>query len=670
MIASLPALTRTFLAGFLAPATCLALALVAWLHGAYPPDLTSAVAARGLYRLQHWAAGGMALSAGLWLVFSLYLLVAGHRRARQANHEPTRLIEAARWLRGRLPRLLVAATTALAATLASAALWLAIALGLSDPLHGDMPILHKAAIMACASLVLFAGIDLFRFVAGARALRQTLAEQPVMQVPGQQVTEPAAPALWQAVRDIAQAQNARLPDQIVLGFVEGAFVTAAPIRLQPAGTDMQGCTLHLPLLTLAHLDEAECRALIAHELSHVANADIEQALALAADQRAVGRAYAALEHSSARAQLAGLLTRPVARIAESVMAALDRAVARDRRAAEYRADRAAAAASSAPVAAATLLRAAATQDVARQALAAFQNGEITSPQRPFSAADAWLSANAMPAVADHATAPDPHARHPNFNDRLAALGVAHDRRLDTQAERTIAPGHDALSRLIGPDAPVVEQIDRELADLLTDDYARWLHALVRDRQNTPADNVYYADMRAVIAVSVGVGIACLLGGLFLFVSGYATHDLLLPAIVAPCVGVLSLALAAWRWLGKPPAVVQVTDRAVISRALRDPIPIDAVDNVSFDRHNGQLSVYLQLHEQAPLPRCRRITLGAAQCHPPSRHVVLRFGPLRSTTGRISHERFVERFTAALQGRAAGSVLDTLGVEAQSQNAQR
>ena len=53
-------------------------------------------------------------------------------------------------------------------------------------------------------------------------------------------------------------------------------------------------------------------------------------------------------------------------------------------------------------------------------------------------------------------------------------------------------------------------------------------------------------MRAVIVLCVVVGIACLLGGLFLFVSGYATDDLLLPAITAPCVGVLSLGLAAWR----------------------------------------------------------------------------------------------------------------------------
>ncbi|WP_353223006.1 M48 family metalloprotease [Salinisphaera sp. C84B14] len=664
MTVSLPALTRTVVAGFLAPAACIVLGIMAWLYAAPAPDVTPAVAANGLHYVQAVAAVSMTLFAVFWLVCSLYLLVAGHRRALQAMRDPARLIPAARWLRQQLPAILITTTTALAATLASAAVWLAIALGVAGPLHGDMPMLHHAAVMACGGLALFAGVDLFRFVAGTRALRRTLAGQPVTQLPGQLLTASAAPALWQLVRDIAKAQDARVPDQIVLGFVEGAFVTAAPVQVQPAGTELQGCTLHLPLLTLAHLDEAECTALIAHELSHVANADIEQALTLAADQRAIGRGHAVLEHSSARAQLEGLLTRPVACIAESVMAALDRAVARDRRAAEYRADRAAADASSAQVAAATVLRAAATQNVAQQAIAAFQNGGITHPQRPFTAADAWLRANAMPAVAQDAAAADPHARHPGFNERLAALDVANDRRVYARAERIITPGQNALAGYIGPDAPVIEQVDRDLANLLTDDYARWLHTLVRDKQNTPTDNIYYADMRSVIAVCVVVGIACLLGGLFLFVSGYATHDLLLPAIVAPCVGVFSLGLAAWRLLGRPPAVVQVTDSAILSRALCDPIPIDAVDNVSFDRRNGQLSVYLQLHEQAPLPHCARITLGAAQCHASSQHVVLRFGPLRTSAERLTHERFVERFTAALQGRAAGSVLDELGAEGQ------
>ncbi|WP_353220770.1 M48 family metalloprotease [Salinisphaera sp. S4-8] len=663
MTSSFSAAARIAIAGFLAPAVCLVLALIAGFHGTPAHGLSDTAAVSGLYRIQWIAALAMAVASALWLVLGLYFLGAGHRQARRALRSPVYLIPAARWLRARLQTVLVITTGALAATVASGAIWLAIALGVSDPLHGDFPMLHHAAVMACVGLALFAGFDLFQFVAGIRALRRTLDVESVIQVAGQLLTESAAPALWQAVRHIAQVQDTQLPDQIVLGFVEGAFITAAPVRLQPAGLDVHGCTLHLPLLTIAHLDEVECTALIAHELSHVANADIEQAIALGTEQRAIARSYAALENSTARAQLNGLLTQPVARLAESVIAALDCAVARDRRAAEYRADRAAADASSAPIAAATILRAAASQHVAQQAIAAFQNGPITPPQRPFTASDAWLSTNAMPGMtlAD-VIAPDPHARHPGLNERLAALGIADDRHVYARAERIIAPGQSALSRYIGPSAPIVEQVDRDLAHLLTDDYARWLHELVRDKQATPVDNSYYADMRAVIVTCAVVGVACLLGGLFLFVSGYATDDLLLPAIVAPCVGLLSLGLAAWRLLGTPPVVVQVTDSAIISRHLHDSIPIDALDNIRFDRRNGQLSVYLQLHEQAPLPRCRRITLGAAQCHAPSQHVVLKFGPLRTATERLSHERFVERFSAAVQGRAAGAVLDTLAID--------
>ncbi|WP_147418135.1 M48 family metalloprotease [Salinisphaera sp. Q1T1-3] len=637
----------------------LVLAGFAWFFGESAAAPFDSRFAGGLRHVQHIAAAVVAVSAGLWLVLGLGVLGLGHRRARRARHSTSDLIATARWARTRLSAALAATACALAVTLTATAIWIDIAIGLNDPTDGDLPLLHHAGVMAFGVIVLFVAIDLFGFITGARAWRRALAEAPALRIAGRLLPESDAPVLWQNVRAMADRQAARVPDQIVIGFTHGSFATAVPLRLEPDIGTVRGQTLYLSLLALAHLDTNECNALLAHELSHIAHDELEPAITLAQEQARITEGYTMLVKAGGQARLDGMLTWPVVLLAHSVMAALDRAVAERRRAEEYRADRLAAEATSATSAAAALIRSTACQAVAQRAIEAFQERmfENERPQKPFALADAWLATHAMPAPAHDAASTTPHDRHPDMDARLAALGLDADRMRAQRATRTIAPDESALARYIGRTAPIVEQLDSDMHNLLTDDYARWLHTLIRDRARLPIDNVYYEDMRGLIIVIAGFATMSLLAGILIPI--LTVIDEPVPILSMLGTGVFGLGLAAWRLGNAAPLAVEVTETELVSPRLRDPVPIDALDHIGFDRRGQLLSVYLQLDPEAPLPRRRRRAFNKACVDPEHHRLLLHFGPLRTRTGRIDHARFAERLTAALQGQAASATLETL-----------
>lgn len=87
-----------------------------------------------------------------------------------------------------------------------------------------------------------------------------------MDVMGEAVTAEQAPGLWAYVTDLARKLGALPPDHIVLGLSAGFYVTSGDITLAPANTTLTGRTLHVPLVYLGVLDEAETTAVIGHEL--------------------------------------------------------------------------------------------------------------------------------------------------------------------------------------------------------------------------------------------------------------------------------------------------------------------------------------------------------------------------------------------------------------------
>ncbi|WP_079429471.1 M48 family metallopeptidase [Streptomyces katrae] len=89
-------------------------------------------------------------------------------------------------------------------------------------------------------------------------------------LPGVRVTPAQEPALWQAVREVADQVGTRAPDEIVLiDEVNAAVSEDATFLGLRAGT--RRLYLGLPLMT--GLDEMQLRAVLAHEMGHYANFD-------------------------------------------------------------------------------------------------------------------------------------------------------------------------------------------------------------------------------------------------------------------------------------------------------------------------------------------------------------------------------------------------------------
>ncbi|MCJ1677794.1 M48 family metallopeptidase [Streptomyces sp. APSN-46.1] len=89
-------------------------------------------------------------------------------------------------------------------------------------------------------------------------------------LPGIPVTEGQEPALWQAVREVAEQVGTRAPDEIVLIDEVNAAV-GEDARLLGLLPGTRRLYLGLPLMT--GLDEMQLRAVLAHEMGHYANLD-------------------------------------------------------------------------------------------------------------------------------------------------------------------------------------------------------------------------------------------------------------------------------------------------------------------------------------------------------------------------------------------------------------
>ncbi|MFF7725297.1 M48 family metalloprotease [Streptomyces sp. NPDC008001] len=103
---------------------------------------------------------------------------------------------------------------------------------------------------------------------------------------GLPVTEDRQPRLWAAVREVAGAAGTRMPDEILLTGTVNAAVTenARLLGLLPGRRRLY---LGVPLMT--GLDEAQLRAVLAHEFGHYGHADTRLSALTARGRHAVAR---------------------------------------------------------------------------------------------------------------------------------------------------------------------------------------------------------------------------------------------------------------------------------------------------------------------------------------------------------------------------------------------
>ncbi|MFK0010838.1 M48 family metalloprotease [Streptomyces sp. NPDC091027] len=121
---------------------------------------------------------------------------------------------------------------------------------------------------------------------------------PTMEAPaGITVTDAQEPLLWQAVRETAAQVGTRAPDEIVLVSEEslGVAEDARLLGLLPGPRRMW---IGLPVLT--GLDEAQLRAVLAHEMGHYAHFDTRLAPLIARGRAQLIRTVAHLEERAGK----------------------------------------------------------------------------------------------------------------------------------------------------------------------------------------------------------------------------------------------------------------------------------------------------------------------------------------------------------------------------------
>ncbi len=116
-------------------------------------------------------------------------------------------------------------------------------------------------------------------VAAAVAVNQIFAKIPLgMTIPGEEIGEQDAPALWSRVRALAAQMGTAPPNHIVGGIDTNFFVTEGTANV--AGQELSGRILYMSLPLLRVLDQRESDAVLAHELAHFKGGDTTRGAAL------------------------------------------------------------------------------------------------------------------------------------------------------------------------------------------------------------------------------------------------------------------------------------------------------------------------------------------------------------------------------------------------------
>lgn len=247
---------------------------------------------------------------------------------------------------------------------------------------------------------------------------------------GPAIARADAPELFAEVAEAARRLGARPPEQVRLTYLPCCGVVA--------WRRSRALVLGLPLLHV--LTRAELRAVLAHELAHLARGD---ATAAAGSSRFVQGLAAALDSATRppRGPL-GLWGRSCRKIAEALHAPVNRGQ-------EARADRASAAIAGGDAAASALVKVAAVQALFREVLDAYDPADPDAPNlyaffRLFWSRlpESLLTAVRHRLLTDGEAAADP--AHPPLLDRLAAV-QAYPPRPATEAD--LAPAASALGDL-------------------------------------------------------------------------------------------------------------------------------------------------------------------------------------------------------------------------------
>ena len=486
-----------------------------------------------------WLTLGAAGAVGVAGLAGLRLVDASARRG--MRDRPT-LVAAF----GRVGRFLPAA---LAVQVVGAVLALAAAVTFEVSGLWFVPDPDGRTVLLAFLVIVYAGLALWGGIGTLRNLRRALRlfEPVPLPLSAVALTPAQAPGLFALLDELARERGTTPPETVAAGAEDGFFVTAFPRALvsgpgsRPIVT--RGRILHLPMPTMATLDAAELRTVLAHELAHFSGEDTAYSTRFAPLFAGLGQGAAAMSvrdrafwGSTRFDRVVERAVHPQTALAVHALDRFSQVVAHWSRLRELEADRAAIAAGSPEALASSLLRVGLASEIARAERAALAAQPDDAPPDLAAATVARMAAAGDPAahLGDHM--PHPTDSHPPTWQRIDAAGVAVDAALMARAARPVDPADLAAVQALFLDW---DAVSGEITGHLRDEARRWHEAHRAGLREAAGAGVGRGET-ALYAAALRPAIALLLLGVFC------------AAVAATCVGAALYGGAqdreAWRLL--------------------------------------------------------------------------------------------------------------------------
>jgi Zn-dependent protease with chaperone function len=442
-----------------------------------------------------------------------------------------------------------------------------------------------------------------------------------MDVLGRVVTEAQAPGLWSHVRALAEKLGALPPQHIVVGMVEGFYVTAADVAVEPAGVTLQGRTLHVPLIHLALMDRAEASAVIGHELGHFAGADTDYTMRFLPIYDSVGRSLDGVYTAISEADwLQQYLMKPAFLFGLFFMESFDHAVNHWSREREMAADAAGVQVAGHEAAGSALVRISSSASHVDDSLSKVLHKPAAAPDDILLHVVNDMAAKplTMPPELLAESLPHPSDSHPTTLARISALNLPVDG-IVRQGTRPVDPV-TTLNTLDGyfADAPTLRnQLGADLKARVVATEAETVEFLQTHAQAVQGECRLHQGARVMGIVITITGIAFLAVALFLatshlWVAGSPT-DKQIQLFILGGTGLGAIALLfivrGWKFIANAnkPMLIMTPDTLWFSNS-KAPVPIAHLSDFSLIHGQG-FFIRFELEPNAPLPTFNKREFG-------------------------------------------------------------
>lgn len=581
----------------------------------YSPALAEALAQRRLHqvdrevavaRIGGWLPGVSQGFAALLLVLGAVSLLALHWAGKVALRSRDRLVSLFYVGRQILPTVLLSLVLLLTITvvleIAYEALWL---FTLDQSSSGVAKLQGLVGIIIVVMLW-----PLYRLPSQLKAMTHLFASEPHA-IFGVELTETQAPALWARVRTLAGRLEALVPDHIVVGYLDGFYVTSSEVELAPLGQRLQGRTLYVPLPLLALLDLHETDAVIGHELAHFSGQDTEYSIRFMPIYDGAWRSLGVLSERMDGGFLQGLLTMPAYGLAAHFMQGFDHAVSHWSRNRELLADATAARLQGAQAVVDSLVRTTAVGPAVEALLDEWCQQPEAWPEDVLQALVLHLAAHPpqLPDAELDDKLPHPSDTHPPTIQRIQALGAGLDTVHSGRGLRRVLPTEAmaCLEQALPGAAALARQLSEELGKRLVDTREALRQDLQARVEAVQERCVLHEGATLRGRLVMAFSLLFVVGGLCLWLAPFTQHPnpavITFFTILAASAGTLGLIFAAlgWRLIQRAatPALI-FEGQTVRFHNTPEPVPLHHIAGYRLMVGAGA-AIQFVLDEDAPLP---------------------------------------------------------------------